>query len=203
MIRTGILCVPEYDEEAVHSVRRCLGNVMDGAVVLLEQSAPSQRYLLEDLLRRWSDEEELDLILTIGGTLPAPGPSSREITPEATLAVAERQMPGLAEAMRAFAQDEIGLALLDRGASVIRGRSLILNLPAGAGPARLFLEAIVDVLPTVVAHLQDDPAAPTLANDLGQADGENVADPAPESRSGRLDADEFAEFLRRREEGNR
>ncbi|MBK8048642.1 MAG: hypothetical protein IPK16_16885 [Anaerolineales bacterium] len=115
MIKTAILCIPIYDEQASAAVRRLLHNGAPGCTVLLEQNAPMQRYVVEDLLRRWSDDEEMDLVLTIGGTLPAPGPSGREVVPEATLAVAERQLPGISEAMRAHAAVRTPLAWLDRG----------------------------------------------------------------------------------------
>ncbi|MEI2422153.1 hypothetical protein V6O07_17875, partial [Arthrospira platensis SPKY2] len=100
------------------------------ALVLLQEAAPApQRYVIEERLRIWADEEELDLILTVGGTFPAPGPSGLEIAPEATRSVLEREMPSLPETMRASALDEFPLALLDRGVAGIRGRTLLLNLP--------------------------------------------------------------------------
>ena len=155
-----------------------------------------QRNVIEDILCRWCDEEELDLIVTIGGTLPAPGPGAREIVPDATLAVAERQLPGLGEAMRAYAQDELPLAIIDRSIAAIRGRTLLINLPAGAAPAGLFLEGIADVIGAVVAHLQEDPAAPQLADALVEDDGEEKDAEPPSSKSG-LNAEDFAAFLKR------
>ena len=193
-IKTGLLCIPTYDEAAGEAVRRVLAGAVAGVVVLQEGTAPMQRNVLEELLCRWCDEEELDLVITVGGTLPAPGPSSREIVPLGTLAVAERTLPGLPEAMRAYAQEELPLAVIDGGVAAIRGRTLLLNLPAGARPAALFLEAIADVIGAVVAHLQEDPAAPAL--------DATAADAAPEPPGNRgLDADEFAAFLRRQREG--
>lgn len=164
-------------------------------------------------MRRWCDEDELDLILTIGGTMPAPGSGAQEIAPEATVAVSERTMPGLPEAMRTYALDETALALLDRGVAGIRGRSLIVNLPAGAAVAVLFLEAIVDVLAPTIAYLHEDADAPTLADALASAqtaedseEAQPLAAPPPgddagQHRSRTLDAGEFAEFLRRRASG--
>lgn len=72
----------------------------------------------------------MDLILTIGGTAPAPGPSALEITPEATSAVLERPLPGLPEAMRSAMGKKTPLAFLDRSVAGVRGRTVILNLPA-------------------------------------------------------------------------
>jgi molybdopterin adenylyltransferase len=168
LIRTALLCVPSMDDEALHAVRTSLDVVLTNLVLLHERSAASDRHLLAEILRQWCDEDELDLVVTIGGTMPAPGPSPQEVTPEATLAVVERQLPGLAEEMRAYASEQSALALLDRSVAGIRGRSLILNLPAGAGAAALFLEAVVGLIEPVLAHLQEGEAAPSLADALAQ-----------------------------------
>lgn len=197
LIRTGILHVPNLDMAAGAALRRLLREALSGAVVLHESYAADQRYWIEETLRRWCDEEELDLVLTVGGTLPAPGPSGREIVPEATTAVVERLLPGLPEAMRAYAQEETPLALTDRGVAGIRGRSAILNLPGGAGASVRFLEAVVEALPAILAHLRDDPAAGTLGDEAGAA--EDMAVPEKKPARG-LDAGEFAAFLQRRRE---
>jgi molybdopterin biosynthesis enzyme MoaB len=201
VIKTGILCAPAYDEAAVSAVRRLLASAAPGCIVLLDHNVPMQRHLIEEVLRRWADEDELDLIVTLGGTLPAPGPSGREIVPDATLAVAERLLPGLPETMRALAQEEAPLAILDRSVAAIRGRTLILNLPAGAAAAELFLASVAEVIPTVAALLQDDPPALRIVDD------EETITPAPESAvadtpaagKNALDAAEFAAFLSRRQ----
>lgn len=190
-IKTGLLCIPTYDEAAVEAVRALLAGAVTGLIVLQEGTAPMQRNVLEDLLCRWCDEEELDLVITIGGTLPAPGPSSREIVPLATLAVAERTLPGLPEAMRTYAQEELPLAVIDGSVAAIRGRTLLINLPAGVIPATLFLEGIADVIGAVVAHLQEDPAAPPLDADAADAKPE----PPPTNRG--LNAEDFSTFLKR------
>jgi molybdopterin biosynthesis enzyme MoaB len=210
MIRTGLLCVPVYDETASDAVRKLLLGVAPSAVIIIARHVASQRYLVEEVLRQWCDAEELDLILTIGGALPAPGPSASEIVPEATTAVIERPMPALNQTMRALAARETPLALLDRGVAGIRGRTLIVNLPAGAKAASLFLSAIAAVLPAVIAHLQDDPTAPSLEATLAaqtmpglsQAAASAAALDAPAPVAARrparsLDPAEFAAFLQR------
>ena len=197
-IKTGLLCIPQYDESAVDAVRRLLAAGVSGLLVLQEQRAAMQRNLIEDILCRWCDEEELDLIVTIGGTLPAPGPSAREIVPDVTLAVAERQLPGLGEAMRAYAQDDLPLAIIDRSVAAIRGRTLLINLPAGSKPATLFLEGVVDVIGAVVAHLQEDPSAPPLASEDEPRDSGEEESSSPPKRG--LNADDFAAFLKRRKQ---
>jgi len=117
-------------------------------------------------------------------------------------------LPSLPEAMRAYAYEESALALLDRGVAGIRGRTLIVNLPAGMAAA-LFLEAVVDVIAPIVAHLREDIDAPLLADALAptqlDAMSEEVQPKAalpPQNLERRsagktLDADEFAAFLRR------
>jgi len=102
----------------------------------------------------WSDEAGLDLILTAGGT----GPSPRDLTPEATLAVAERLVPGVPEAMRAAGLAKTPHAMLSRGVAVIRGGTLIINLPGSLKGATESLEVILPALPHALGKLRGSPA---------------------------------------------
>ena len=199
VLRLGILCVPAMDDEAVTTVWRAMQRAHAPTVLAITASALSQRNWLEELLCTWCDVEELDLVLTVGGTLPTSGPSAAEIVPEATHSVVERLVPGLAEAMRYHAQQESSLAWLERVFVGIRGRSLLVNLPTGAAPALLFLEAIIDLLPITIAHLQGDPTAPQLRDELMiEEESANVEAVAPpQSTDKGLRADEFAAFLAR------
>ena len=105
----------------------------DGRFDVLEQFLFSDdRENLERELVRLCDEEKLNLILTTGGT----GLSPRDNAPEATLAVADRQVPGIAEYMRARSFDITPKAMLSRGVSVMRGSSLIINLPGSTKAVR-------------------------------------------------------------------
>lgn len=97
---------------------------------------------LKEELMRLSDEVECDLVLTTGGT----GFSPRDVTPEATLSVADRNAPGIAEAIRAYSMTVTKRAMLSRGASVIRGSTLIINLPGSPKAVRESLEYILDTL---------------------------------------------------------
>lgn len=97
---------------------------------------------LKEELMRLSDEVECDLVLTTGGT----GFSPRDVTPEATLAVADRNAPWIAEAIRAYSMTVTKRAMLSRGASVIRGSTLIINLPGSPKAVRESLEYILDTL---------------------------------------------------------
>ncbi|MCB0091955.1 MAG: hypothetical protein KDE54_28890 [Caldilineaceae bacterium] len=213
IIRAAILSIPQYDEQAIAAVQALLQATSSDIYVVRTESVDGQRYWVEEVLRRWCDEEELDLILTIGATMPAAGPSGMENTPEATATILERQLPGFSEVMRQSAGEETTLAYLDRGVAGIRGRTLIVNLPAGAAPAHLFLEAIAELLMPTVLHLNNNSEAPTLAEQL-QFDGMGATQPAeqPPASAGQttpdgtqptgrtqkpLDPAEFAEFLQR------
>jgi molybdopterin adenylyltransferase len=102
----------------------------------------------------WSDQDKLDLILTCGGT----GPSPRDLTPESTLAVAERLVPGIPEAMRASGLAKTPHAMLSRGVAVIRGTTLIINLPGSLRGATESLEAVLPALPHALEKLKGSPA---------------------------------------------
>lgn len=198
MIRTALLCVPTMDDAALDGVRALLRR-MGGFVVLEERAVASQRTWIAETLRVWCDESEMDLVLTLGGTLPAPGPAAAEVVPEATLDVLDRLAPALPEAMRAEALAASPIALLDRGVAGIRSRTLIINLPEGSAAA-LWLEAIRDVIPAYVAHLQGDADAPRMEElDYLEEEIEAVEDSVDEApRTGKtLDPDEFTAFLRR------
>ncbi|MDQ6808281.1 MAG: molybdopterin adenylyltransferase [Verrucomicrobiota bacterium] len=86
---------------------------------------PDERDLIESALRSFADDEECPLIITTGGT----GPAARDVTPEATRAVLEKELPGFGEIMRMRSYEKVPTAILSRATAGIRGRSLIINLP--------------------------------------------------------------------------
>lgn len=100
---------------------------------------PDERIRIEMELKRLADSRQVDLILTTGGT----GFSARDCTPEATMAVATRNAPGIAEAIRAYSMQFTKRAMFSRGASVIRGRTLIVNLPGSAKAVRESLDCFL------------------------------------------------------------
>jgi molybdenum cofactor synthesis domain-containing protein len=104
---------------------------------------PDDREQISATLRRWADDLGLDVILTTGGT----GFGPRDLTPEATLDIAERQAPGMAEAMRLVGRESTPLASLSRSVVATRGRTLIINLPGSERGARESLEAILELIP--------------------------------------------------------
>lgn len=110
---------------------------------------------IEPVLRSWSDSGSIDLILTTGGT----GFALRDITPEATLAVIERQAPGLVEAMRFASSQVTPHAMLARSVAGIRKRTLIVNLPGSPKAALENLAVILPAIPHAVQLLRTDPNA--------------------------------------------
>ena len=118
---------------------------------------PDDESAIRVTLAEWTDSDEVDLILTTGGT----GFSQRDVTPEATRAVIEREAPGLAEAMRAASLKITPHAMLSRIVTGIRKRTLIINLPGSPKGAVENLQVILPVLPHAVQLLQEDPASDT------------------------------------------
>jgi len=131
--------------ERVDTSGPALASILAGAGIEVSETAivADERHLIADQLKRWSDESGLDLILTTGGTGLAP----RDVTPEATLDVAERLVPGFAEVMRAESRKKTPLADVSRAVVVVRGQTLIVNLPGSERGARENLEAILPILP--------------------------------------------------------
>ena len=116
---------------------------------------PDDESAIRATLIEWADSGEVDVILTTGGTGFAP----RDITPEATRAVIEREAPGLAETMRAESLKKTPHAMLSRAVAGIRGRTLIVNLPGSPKGAVENLQTILPVLPHAVQLLTDDPGS--------------------------------------------
>lgn len=123
--------------------------------VTKEALLPDDESAIRDLLIEWSDRGEVDVILTTGGTGFAP----RDVTPEATRAVIEREAPGLAEAMRVASLKVTPHAMLSRIVTGIRKRTLIINLPGSPKGAVENLQVIIPVLPHAVQLLRDDPTS--------------------------------------------
>lgn len=102
-----------------------------------------ERSEIEATLRTLVDEVHCDLVVTTGGTGPAP----RDVTPEATVAVAEKEMPGFGELMRQVSLKYVPTAILSRQTAVIRGRALIVNLPGKPKSIRECLDAVMPAIP--------------------------------------------------------
>jgi molybdenum cofactor synthesis domain-containing protein len=118
--------------------------------VEVEAIVPDERPVIAETLLAWADEIGLDLVLTTGGT----GFGPRDVTPEATHDIIERETPGLAEAMRAASLKITPHAMLSRAVAGIRGRTLIINLPGSPKAVLENLEVILPALPHAIELLQ-------------------------------------------------
>ncbi|AMP20109.1 molybdenum cofactor biosynthesis protein [endosymbiont 'TC1' of Trimyema compressum] len=116
--------------------------VADIGIVSAYKIVPDNRRIISETLIQWSDEKHLNLILTTGGT----GFSKRDITPEATLDVVQRLVPGIPEAMRQESLNVTQTAMLSRATAGIRGETLIINLPGSPKACRECLEVILKPL---------------------------------------------------------
>ncbi len=113
---------------------------------------PDEKEQIQKTLIAWVDELGLDIIFTTGGT----GLSPRDVTPEATLGVIERDIPGMGEAIRAYGLKKTPRAMLSRGVCGVRGKCLIINLPGSPKAVRDGLEAVGQVLEHAILKIQGD-----------------------------------------------
>jgi len=156
MIRVAILTASDKGsrgerEDLSASVIRELVAHIEGEVVAYAV-VPDDREILAQKLREFCDEVGADLVLTTGGT----GFGPRDVTPEATREVIEREVPGLPEAMRAAGLKATPRAMLSRAIAGIRGKSLIINLPGSPKGVRENLETILPALPHGLAILRGE-----------------------------------------------
>lgn len=117
---------------------------------------PDDRRRIESLIRRLCDEDRADVILTTGGT----GLGPRDVTPEAMLAVMDRTVPGLAEAMRAYGIEQTPFAMLSRSVAGTRKKTLIICFPGNPKAVQEGLEVVIPVIPHAVEILRGEPSGP-------------------------------------------
>jgi molybdopterin adenylyltransferase len=129
-VRIGIVSISDrasggvYEDKGLPALQEWLGKALQNPLEFVPRLIPDEQALISQTLIELVDAG-CALVLTTGGT----GPSPRDVTPEATLAVADKEMPGFGEQMRQISLRFVPTAILSRQAAVIRGKSLIINLP--------------------------------------------------------------------------
>jgi molybdopterin adenylyltransferase len=150
-VRIGVVSISDrastgaYEDKGLPALRDWLGRALRNPIAWEPRLIPDERELISATLRELVDEAGCDLVLTTGGT----GPSPRDVTPEATLAVADKEMPGFGEQMRQISLKFVPTAILSRQVAVIRGKALIINLPGQPKSIAETLEGLPAATPPV------------------------------------------------------
>ncbi len=148
MARIGIVTVSdrasrgEYEDRGGPAIRQYLEEVLASPWECVAEIVPDEQIEVSTALKRLADQHDCCLIITTGGTGPAP----RDVTPEATEAVCAKMMPGFGELMRQVSLQAVPTAILSRQTAGIRSRSLIVNLP---GQPRAICECLDAVFPAI------------------------------------------------------
>jgi molybdopterin adenylyltransferase len=150
MLRVGIVSISDrasggvYKDEGIPALKAWLGQVVAAPALHFEERLiPDERDVIEKTLKELVDGRGCHLVLTTGGTGPAP----RDVTPEATLAVADKEMPGFGEQMRAVSLKYVPTAILSRQVAVIRKQALIINLPGQPKAIKETLDGVFAAVP--------------------------------------------------------
>jgi len=156
MLRIGILTI---SDKGSRGERQDLSGqaIMDSlsiieSYVVKYEVVPDEKDVIAEKLVSWADEGEVDIILTTGGT----GLSQRDVTPEATMSVLDKVVPGFTEAMRARTFSLTPMAMLSRAVAGTRGKCLIINLPGSPEAVRQCLGVILPVIPHAVEIIQGE-----------------------------------------------
>ena len=150
MINIGILTISDKGSKGQRQDKS--GEVIrDGvaeikSTVVKYEIVPDEKDIIAERLTDWADSGMVDVILTTGGT----GLSQRDVTPEATLSVIDRSVPGFAEAMRARSLEKTPMAVLSRAVAGLRGQCLIINMPGSPKAVRECLEVVLPAVPHAV-----------------------------------------------------
>ena len=138
----------EYEDQGIPNLKSWLQKALSSPFETLEKIIPDERPLIESSLINFVDIELCDLILTTGGT----GPALRDVTPEATLAIADREMPGFGEQMRQISLHFVPTAILSRQVAVVRKKTLIINLPGQPKSIAQTLEGLKNDQGEIMVH---------------------------------------------------
>ena len=149
-LKVGIVSISDrassgvYRDEGIPALKDWLSKVVASPALQFEERlVPDEKEIIEKSLKELVDERGCHLVLTTGGTGPAP----RDVTPEATLAVADKEMPGFGEQMRAVSLKYVPTAILSRQVAVIRKQALIINLPGQPKAIKETLDGIFAAVP--------------------------------------------------------
>ena len=150
-VRIGLVSVSDrassgvYEDKGLPALRDWLARCLRNPISLHERLIPDEAATISATLCELVDDMHCDLVLTTGGTGPAP----RDVTPEATLAVADKVMPGFGEQMRQISLAFVATAILSRQVAVVRGKALIINLPGQPKAIAETLEGLPRATPPV------------------------------------------------------
>jgi len=153
-IKIGLVSISDraskgiYQDAGIPALEDWFRRALATPWVTVTRLIPDEQSVIEAALKELADRENCDLVLTTGGTGPAP----RDVTPEATLAIGERIMPGFGEQMRQISLHYVPTAILSRQVAVIRGRTLIINLPGQPKSIQETLEGVKDAQGNVIVH---------------------------------------------------
>ncbi len=143
-----------YEDRSGPRIEQVLSEIFGAEVVFEVAVIPDELELISARLREFADQRQCDLAVTTGGT----GIGPRDVTPEATRAVLDKELPGFGEAMRMQTFARVKTAVLSRATAGTRGRCLIVNLPGKPSAVRECLEVLAPAILEAVAHLRgDDP----------------------------------------------
>jgi molybdopterin adenylyltransferase len=138
----------EYEDQGIPHLKAWLQKALISPFETIEKIIPDERPIIESSLIHFVDIDLCDLILTTGGT----GPALRDVTPEATLAIADREMPGFGEQMRQISLHFVPTAILSRQVAVVRKNTLIINLPGQPKSIAQTLEGLKNDQGEVMVH---------------------------------------------------
>ena len=150
-VRIGLVSVSDrasagvYEDKGIPALKDWLAKALKNPITWETRLIPDEQDGISAALRALVDDAGCDLVLTTGGT----GPALRDVTPEATLAVAHKQMPGFGEQMRQISLRFVATAILSRQVAVIRGKALIINLPGQPKSIAETLQGLPDAQPPV------------------------------------------------------
>ncbi|MGO8696654.1 MAG: molybdopterin adenylyltransferase [Limisphaerales bacterium] len=147
-----------YEDRSGPEIENCLREFLGVEASFELVIVPDEKDLIAATLQEFADARHCDLVVTTGGT----GIAARDVTPEATRAVLEKELPGFGEMMRAQSFPKVRTALLSRATAGTRGRTLIVNLPGKPSAVRECLEILAPAIREGVAHLRgEDPHTAT------------------------------------------